>query len=1158
VRRHAKAPSAGSIEGSGNARGRLALLAILLAFVAFAASAPAAGAALAPGYGSIAYFNPEVHTGPIAVEDATGNIFVADYSGNRVRVFAPDLGPGGTASLLTEIAVNLPAGIAIDQTTGAVYVSEQGGSGLPPADKIERFLSDGAPVPTYTADPTFASPALASYEGPLAVDPTTHDLLVGIGDHVDRYSTAGVLLDSFDGSDSPQGKFTRAADLAIGSAGEVYILNISGDPSAGSGISYVDQFDPSGTYVRILPIRDVPVAIALDPSGRLLTVGRTHAGDGGGQLATVDEDGLGSLGNILPSPAIFISRIAVDGGGSGRVYVGVSGSPFLGTPENGVSILLPGPGVRLGASSSSGSEAIHLTATVNPQGKEASARFEYCSERDPCAKDATLPWQQGPDHALAAGPDDEAVSEDIAGLLPHTTYSVRIAATHPDTGATVYSRPATVTTADAAPVAVTGTASDVSTTAATLTGTVNPLGIQSTFYFEYGPSAAYGSTTADGVLGNAFAPRAVSRPIAGLSPGATYHYRVVGVNAAGTSYGDDRTFTIESTAPAPRAYEMVSPIEKQGVPIDPGYGGFRASADGDAILYGTAKSAYPGSEVSSVVPRVLAERSPTGWINTPTGLPLDNLGPPGGLLFFDTLAASSDARSALVVSDRALAPGAVPGELNLYIRTPGAVAPARELRLVATDPRLGALLFTQGPFNLVGTSDDLRTTVFTADDRMFQAVEGQGVSEVSIMPDGTPTSGPVSNSLDPGQTDPHQVSTDGSHVYFNVGNNPGGPLYLRENADRPQSAILAGECSEPDKACTIPISVSHRPGAPTAPVGAYFIGASPDGRYVEFTTNGFGPVEGLTPDAPDGPGVYRYDVLSDSMEFLTSNAGSGTVPRPELGALLFLAGAPSSVYLARDGETRKIADLTDPYPPTVTRASPNGRYYTFVSNTKLTAYDNSGHNEVYLYDAETEELSCPSCRTDGGPARGEVQMGTEPSTNQSIFARYKARAVLDDGTVFFDTPDPLVGSDGNGTRDVYSYRDGKVTLISRGVLPTESYFLEATPDGSNVYFSTDDRLVAQDRDNTTDLYDARIGGGIAAQNALPAGECGGEDCRGAGTPAPLALAGGSETVRGPGDHSARKKKRAGKHAKKHRAKKRAKHRGKSANGRAADNRGGGK
>jgi len=91
-----------------------------------------------------------------------------------------------------------------------------------------------------------------------------------------------------------------------------------------------------------------------------------------------------------------------------------------------------------------------------------------------------------------------------------------------------------------APAATTEPASAVSETGATLHGTVNPNGAATTYYFEYGPTTSYG-TSSGGSAGSARGNVFVSRAITGLAPG-TYHFRVVASSWAGTTYGADRTF----------------------------------------------------------------------------------------------------------------------------------------------------------------------------------------------------------------------------------------------------------------------------------------------------------------------------------------------------------------------------------------------------------------------------------------------------------------------------------------------------------------------------------------------------------------------------------------------------------------------------------------
>jgi hypothetical protein len=90
---------------------------------------------------------------------------------------------------------------------------------------------------------------------------------------------------------------------------------------------------------------------------------------------------------------------------------------------------------------------------------------------------------------------------------------------------------------------VTGAASGVTPTTATLNGTVDPNGRATTWYFEYGTSADYGTKTAVKDAGSGGSAVAVSAALAGLARGRTYHYRLVASSDAGTSRGADRTFS---------------------------------------------------------------------------------------------------------------------------------------------------------------------------------------------------------------------------------------------------------------------------------------------------------------------------------------------------------------------------------------------------------------------------------------------------------------------------------------------------------------------------------------------------------------------------------------------------------------------------------------
>jgi len=132
-------------------------------------------------------------------------------------------------------------------------------------------------------------------------------------------------------------------------------------------------------------------------------------------------------------------------------------------------------------------------------------------------------------------------SSNITGLTGATTYHVRAYATNSE--GTSYGADMSFTTLGALPVSSTLAASYITTTSATLNGTVNANYLSTVVSFEYGPSTSYGQTVTaiqNPVLGNANADVSVS--ILSLSPGTTYHFRVKAVNDVGTTYGNDMTF----------------------------------------------------------------------------------------------------------------------------------------------------------------------------------------------------------------------------------------------------------------------------------------------------------------------------------------------------------------------------------------------------------------------------------------------------------------------------------------------------------------------------------------------------------------------------------------------------------------------------------------
>jgi hypothetical protein len=103
--------------------------------------------------------------------------------------------------------------------------------------------------------------------------------------------------------------------------------------------------------------------------------------------------------------------------------------------------------------------------------------------------------------------------------------------------------------AASSPAVVTGGQSSVKQTSAVLSGTVNPNGSGTTYYFRWGLTNAYGVNGGPHAAGAGIKPVAVHTTATGLIPGTAYHYQLVAASKYGTSVGADRAFTTAGHPP---------------------------------------------------------------------------------------------------------------------------------------------------------------------------------------------------------------------------------------------------------------------------------------------------------------------------------------------------------------------------------------------------------------------------------------------------------------------------------------------------------------------------------------------------------------------------------------------------------------------------------
>jgi len=727
-------------------------------------------------------------------------------------------------------------------------------------------------------------------------------------------------------------------------------------------------------------------------------------------------------------------------------------------------------------------------------------------------------------------------------------------------------------------------ASHVTASSAQLHAEVDPKGFQTDYVFQYITEAAY-QEAGESFAGAAEAPpggaplagtgaaESVGATLVGLSADTAYRYRAVATSHCAPSEPekvcegigttrDFHTFPLEAAGLVDnRAYELVSPTQKSGgqvLPADPRISSCGAEADckpgvfyehfpmqstpdGEAVVYeGTAFAPGEGATIEN---QYLARRdAKAGWQTANLTPPLLQKEGGQGYKAFD----AELSQAVLAQSRPTLSPQAPPEYQNLYsqpVADPLALSP-----LVAAEPTGRPATGTES-FKVIyaGASADLSRVFFAANDALtaettfapaavdggptkFNLYEWERQSGrlrlVNVMPGNAATE--VGGAFGVGSA--HSISEDGSRAFWS---DAAGQLYVRENAEATR------EIPDPGK----------------------FLSAALDGSKVllsngriydleeETTTDlaeGKGGFEGIAGQSEDLSRVYFVDT-----EVLTGEEenSEGQKAQP----------AEFNLYAWEEGTTRyaatlaaqdnKGANLTlsrswSPFPSSRTaQASPQGRYLAFLSEAPLMGYDTTGpcesdHKgglvdapcpEVFLYDSETGELTCPSCNPSGARPLGfsTLRRIKGPNSIEGPEWLSQPRYLTDSGRLYFDSQDSLSLADTNdGVEDVYQYEPdgvgdckregGCVSLISAGREAVDSNLLAIDATGKNVFFTTRDPLLQRDRDELIDLYVAREDGGIAAETETTRSECQGETCQPAAF-APNDPTPGSSSFKGTGN-----------------------------------------
>jgi hypothetical protein len=737
---------------------------------------------------------------------------------------------------------------------------------------------------------------------------------------------------------------------------------------------------------------------------------------------------------------------------------------------------------------------------------------------------------------------------------------------------------------------------DVVYTEAIVKSEINPQGLATTYHFEYGPTEAYGSETPELAAGSGSSNVKVGRFIEGLETGTTYHYRVVATNGDGATAGADHTFTTYRP-PAPdtdcpnqvfrygpsaslsdcRAYEMVSPVDKAGKAIEvaggpfgeTGTDGIRQSApDGGKLTY-SSKYAFGDSPSGQFVNQYMATRTASGWtthgINSPQGTTIFDPGFTLDELGHYFLAFTPDLSSAWVrdYNKVPLALGGREGFPNLY-RRDNTAETYEAITTVAPLAGSGKYLSEVRGFTDDGSRVFLNVArPLTADaalnaNHQVYEYSGGALELLSVLPGGAADPDhsylgsaevggggtPWWNSLD------NAVSDDGSRAFWtsSVTESPFGvgKIFVR----------IDGET-------TVPVSES----VSTEP--SQFWTAAADGSSVLFTVEA-GPLNG---------NLYVFDVDAGTSTLIAGEVAGVAAAADDLSRVYFVsdedlaagavAGEPN-LYVREGGTVALIGTLAAGDSSRVVenrsvlhtaRATPDGSHLVFMSKSSLTGYDSieapTGKlvDQVFLYDADADELVCVSCNPSGARPSGSGSSGDAlgsgsllngaaaevaawvPTWENSL-RELRALSVGGD-RVFFNSFDALVPHDTNGVQDLYQWEapgtggcdagdpefsasnGGCVALLSTGQSPAPSEFTEASVNGDSVFFETESSIDPDDP-GLNDVYVVRVNGGYP--RSAPAAPCVGDACQiipaGPNDPTPA-----SASFRGAGDPAPAKARR---------------------------------
>lgn len=176
-----------------------------------------------------------------------------------------------------------------------------------------------------------------------------------------------------------------------------------------------------------------------------------------------------------------------------------------------------------------------LGGAVNPGGGATTSSFELGT--------STAYGLSTPSQTVAAGSAAVTIRIPVSRLTASTTYHYRLVATNAAGTARGTDRTFRTLAAPARASVASAAATAITASTATLPARITPRGQVASYFFEIGPTKAFGSQTETAQVGPAGTSLPVALPVAALQPNTRYYFRAVARNATGTTKGRTRTFT---------------------------------------------------------------------------------------------------------------------------------------------------------------------------------------------------------------------------------------------------------------------------------------------------------------------------------------------------------------------------------------------------------------------------------------------------------------------------------------------------------------------------------------------------------------------------------------------------------------------------------------